>query len=200
MKTLTVFGSLVFAMMYAVPVLAADTSPSTQGTTAGTAMAHKASTAVAPELGKITPNGPYRIWTAINAVLPDYAMLKGGAALRAKVEGLTAVPVSGKKPGEVLRQGMQFKGVLEALRERQKLNNIDIYTDPLGRDVTPGVVYVNAGFGLDGIVECYHLALNDPDATHGKYYGVPAASGKTPSDVYALVELATRRLRLIEGS
>ncbi|MBL6951095.1 MAG: hypothetical protein ISR50_00570 [Alphaproteobacteria bacterium] len=49
-------------------------------------------------------------------------------------------------------------------------------------------------------MEAFHIALNKPDASLGKYFDVPVTSGKSPSDVYAQVELATRRLRLIQDS
>ncbi len=193
MKLIRITGALLLITTFAGPALAAEKSPAAASAKADSAQA-------GPKLGKITPNGPYRIWTAINGVLPDYAALKGGAGLRAQVQGLTAEPAFGKKPGDVLRQGMEFHHLLEALRGELKLGKIQVYKDPLARAVTPAVVFVNAGFGLDGLVEAFHVAMNKPDASLGKYFDVPVPSGKSPSDVYALVELATRRLRLIQGS
>lgn len=187
MEIRRILGPLLIALMFSTPALAAETS-----TAAGSAEVAK--------LGKISPNGPYRLWTAINGVLPAYAALKGGAGLRAQVEYLAAFDASGKKPGDVMVQTNEFRRLLEILRDQLKLAEIEIYKDPLGRAVTPAVVFVNAGFNMDALVEAYFTALNKPDAMVGEFYEVPVSSGKTPSDVYALAELATRRLRLIQGS
>ncbi len=186
MRNLLVLGSLCSLLLLSAPVQASE---------------NKAiATDEIVKLGKITPNGPYRLWSAINKVLPDYAALAGGAALRAQIEGMAVADASGKNPGHVLAQTAAFRDLLEAMRNELKLAKVEVYKDPLGRAVTPAVVFVNAGFNMDALVEAYHVALNKPAAEHGKFYDVPVASGKTPSDVYALVELATRRLALIQGS
>jgi hypothetical protein len=186
MKKLGIIGPVLSVLLLAAPVQAAETGALAKGEIAN--------------LGKITPNGPYRLWSAINKVLPDYAALVGGAALRAQVEGMTAADASGKNPGHVMAQTVAFRDLLEAIRGELKLAQVEVFKDPLGRAVTPAVVFVNAGFNMDAVVEAYHVALNKPDAKHGKFYDVPVASGKSPSDVFALVELASRRLRLIQGS
>jgi len=82
-----------------------------------------------------------------------------------------------------------------------KLAKVEVFKDPLGRAVTPGLVFVNVGFNMDALVKAYHVALNNPGVQHGKFYNVPVVSGKSPSDVlYAMIELATRHLALIRGS
>lgn len=50
------------------------------------------------ELGKITPDGPYRLWAAVNKVLLDYALLTGGEELKSQIAGLTASPFEAKAP------------------------------------------------------------------------------------------------------
>ncbi|MBL6951096.1 MAG: hypothetical protein ISR50_00575 [Alphaproteobacteria bacterium] len=129
MKLLKIASSLLLMTTLAVPALAAETP--------APAMGAKATYA---KLGKISPNGPYRLWAAINSVLPDYAALKGGAGLRAQVEGLAVEPAFGKKPGDVLRQGGEFHHLLEAIRGQLNLGKVQVYKDPQGRAVTPGVV------------------------------------------------------------
>ena len=61
------------------------------------------------KLGKITPNGPYRLWNAINNVLPEYALSKGGRGLKSRVEGLTAFSFDGKTPGDVLARVAEYR-------------------------------------------------------------------------------------------
>ena len=59
---------------------------------------------------------------------------------------------------------------------------------------------MNAGYIMDSIVFALHTASPSRDEPLGDLYDVPAATGKTPSDVFGLVSLATRRLQLITGS
>ncbi len=145
------------------------------------------------ELGKISPNGPYRIWSSINAGLVELAYHKGGEALKSQVSAMSPVVALGKKPGHVLAQGDIFRALLDANLESPTA----IYKDPLGRDITPGVVYVNATNMLDGLfVNIVAEAKGNADGL-GDIYINEAVEGKTPSDVYALVYLATRRMQLI---
>ncbi|MDP6873509.1 MAG: hypothetical protein QF521_08275 [Alphaproteobacteria bacterium] len=185
MKAFKFAAPLLLAVAFITPIQAAGT---------------KAPAGEVVKLGKISPNGPFRLWTIINKVLPAYAAAKGGASLRAQVENMAPLAVSGKKPGHVLAQSVQFRDALDATARTMKLAKVRIYKDPLGRTVTPGVVFVNAGYSLDTLVEVYFTVLNKSDAQVGDLYDVPVAAGKSPSDVFALVELATRRLRLIQGS
>ncbi|MBT3533844.1 MAG: hypothetical protein HN478_08195 [Rhodospirillaceae bacterium] len=186
MKLLKILGPMLTALILAAPVQAAQTAADGKGDMV--------------KLGKITPNGPYRFWAAINKVLPDYAAVTGGAELHAQVKTLSAHPAAGRTPGDVMVQTAEFRDLLEILRRRLKLAKIEIYKDPLGRAVTPGVVLANAGFNMDALVETYRAAAKKPEESLGHFYDVPVMNGKSPSDVYGLVELATRRLRLIQGS
>ncbi len=152
------------------------------------------------ELGKISPNGSYRLWSAVNDVLLDYASLEGGDELRSQVQALTAYRFNGKSPADVLAQAAVFRDALEQLLERLQLPKVEVYEDPLGREATPGVVFVNAGNIMDALVAAFHSASNRSDESLGDLYDVPVATGKTPSDVFGLVFLATRRLQLIAAS
>ena len=73
MKLRNFLGSFLVALILLPLVQVVGTSPAAAG-----------SDEVA-KLGKITPNGPYRLWTAINGLLPSYAALKGGAGLRTRL-------------------------------------------------------------------------------------------------------------------
>ncbi|MBT8002492.1 MAG: hypothetical protein HN578_06215 [Rhodospirillales bacterium] len=149
------------------------------------------------KLGKITPNGPFRLWTAVNKGLVEYAFVKGGSALKANVAALTAVPTTGKKPGHVLAQGAEFRAALDNGRAKYNLAPSKKYRDPKGRAVTPAVVFLNAGYMLDGLVRLIEAQPNVKDFHVGIIYVVPKFSGKSPSNVFALAELATRRMALI---
>lgn len=185
MKTLGFLATLAVGFLLAAPPVAAQ---------APAADSKKESVV---ELGKIAPDGPYRLWTSVNKVLLEYALVSGGKGLRSQVEGLSAGQFDGKTPGEVLAQTVQYRNTLERLRNRLKLSKVPVYVDPLGRAVTPGVVFVNAGHIMDATVAAFFTASDKPDESFGDLYDVPVTTGKTPSDVFALVSLATRRLQLI---
>lgn len=150
-----------------------------------------------PELGKITPDGPFRLWTAMNNVIPEYAMLVGGKELKAKVLKLSVSSFTGKSPGNVMEQTESARALLNRLAVKYKLPKAARYTDPLGRAVTPAVVFLNAGNLLDTLVESYFVASDKSELGLGRFYTVPEFTGKKPNDVYGLVELATRRLEVI---
>ncbi len=195
MKLRNVLLSLAVSLTLAAPASAAE-SPSDVAAAPTVASSEEGII----ELGKISPNGPYRLWTAINKVLLDYALLKGGEELRSQAEGLYSGQIDGKTPADVLTQAAEFRGTLEQLLDRLNLPKVEVYKDPLGRSVTPAVVFVNAGHIMDAVVSAFHSASNKPDTSLGDLYDVPVATGKTPSDVFRLAYLATRRLQLIAAS
>ncbi len=204
MKSLNVLKPLAIILILVVPACATE-PPSevaethTIGSAAGTHAVGSNEKSVV-KLGKISPNGPYRIWSAVNKVLLDYASLKGGEELKSQVKDLNAGRFYGKTPTDVLIQAAEFRDALERILDRLQLPKVEIYEDPLGRQVTPGVVFVNAGHIMDAVVSVVHSASDHHDEPLGALYDVPVATGKTPSDVFGLVYLATRRLQLIAAS
>ena len=195
MRSSIILAPLVLGLFLAAPASAGITPSGVAGTPA---IDSKEASVV--ELGKITPNDPYQLWDAINDVLLDYALLQGGEELKSQVAGVYAGQIDGKTPADVMTQTVEFRVALDQLLDRLKLAKVHIYVDPLGRDVTPGVVYVNAGYIMDRIIFALHTASDRQDKPLGDLYDVPAATGKTPSDVFGLVSLATRRLQLITAS
>ena len=206
MKTLRFLTTLMVGLMFVTFVIFFATAKAGEAIQVASATKASATTAAAskaewtPELGKITPSGPYRLWTAINKVLPDYALMKGGKALKARVEGLSTTRFSGKKPADVMAQTMKFKAILEVIRDKYNLPKVREYKDPLGRAMTPGIVFINAGHNLDAVVDAFYIASDKSREMMGTYYDVPYVAGKSPDDVLGLVELATRRLQLLAGS
>jgi hypothetical protein len=192
MRFLNVLLPLAVSLALAAPASAAQSPADVAG--APTAGSNQEGVI---ELGKISPNGPYRLWSAINKVLLEYASLKGGEELGSQVQGVYAGQFDGMTPADVLTQAAEFRGTLDQVLDRLKLPKVEIYKDPLGRKVTPGVVFVNAGNIMDAVVAAFHSASNSPDSSLGDLYDVPVSTGKTPSDVYALVYLATTRLQVI---
>lgn len=185
MKFLKGFAPLMVGLLLAAPSIAAES---------------RSDAAWIPELGEINPSGPFRLWTAINKVLPEYASLKGGKELRSRIEGMSAGKFEDKTSGTVMSQTNKFREVLERIRVRYNLPKIKSYQDPLGRKITASTAFLNAGHILDSIVETLFIASNKSKGELGELYDVGYVGGKTPSDVFGLVNLATRRLQLIAGS
>ena len=104
MKTLRYIVPLVGGFVFFTPALAIE-APSVA---AGAVKAGSVASEI-PKLGKISPNGPYRLWIAINNVLPEYALSKGGRELKSRVEGLSAFEFEGKTPGDVLAQAKEYR-------------------------------------------------------------------------------------------
>ncbi len=195
MKLLKYFTPLMVSLLLAAPAIAAEPSSKAAGATAvGT------DAAWIPVLGKIKPAGPFRLWTAINKVLPEYASSKGGKDLRSRIDGMSAGRFKGRNPGDVMAQTEIFRAILENIRGQLKLPEIKTYKDPLGRKITPAVVFLNAGHVLDSLVETLYISSKKSQDALGWFYDVPHVAGKTPSDVFGMVHLATRRLQLIAGS
>lgn len=189
------FAPLLVGLILASPAMAADSPSNVAGATTVPAKA-----AWIPKLGQIKPSGPFRLWTAINKVLPQYASLKGGKGLKSQVEGVPAEKFEGMSPGDVMAQTAEFRAMLKTLRAPLKLAKIKTYEDPLGRKVTPAIVFINAGHILDAVVQTFYVSSNKSYTALGEFYQVPFVAGKKSDDVFALVYLATRRLRLIAGS
>lgn len=108
--------------------------------------------------------------------------------------------MDGKTPGDVMSQTVEFRAMLDTVLSRLNLSKVQIYVDPLGRKVTPGVVYVNAGYIMDSTFVALATVSGGSDKPLGDVYVVPTATGQTPSDVYALALLATQRLQRIIAS
>ena len=126
-----------------------------------------------PKLGKITPNGPYQLWSGINSLIPEYALLKGGKGLKSQVMAQTATAFSGKTPGDVMQQTEVARNLLDLIAASNKVPKAATYKDPLGRAVTPAVVFLNAANLMDTFVRSYDAAANKSMPGLGKYYAHP---------------------------
>ncbi len=146
--------------------------------------------AQAVELG-LTPSNVFDLWTNINNALIGTGQAKD-AALLERLRAINPQSFKGKKPGDVLKQVEAFRDKLDSLGTGYGLKPTPVFKDPAGGTVTPSVVFLNSGYVLDTMV----LVLNKADGEHliSDYYLRRNFNGKTPSDVYAMVELANRRI------
>ncbi|NQU69539.1 MAG: hypothetical protein HQ514_03265 [Rhodospirillales bacterium] len=100
-----------------------------------------------------------------------------------------------KKPSEVLGQVAVFRDRLDALRKRAGLPVTGHFKNTDGK-ITPSVVFLNTGFVLDSAAEWIIKSSNNT-VSAGEFYIPFVIKGKTPSDAFAMAELATRRIDLI---
>ncbi len=124
-----------------------------------------------------TPSDVYAVWADINQGLEA----AGGSA----VKSMAPSSFSGKKPGHVLSQLSVF---VKKLNERRKAAGLaPIAAPPVSGNVTPSMVFDHSQKALEGFAEW--AAKRGASFSKGS-----KASGKTPSDVYSLVDLASRRI------
>ncbi len=142
--------------------------------------------------GKITPNQPYDIWLDITADIP---LLTPNAAKSRAINRLKAKKFSGKSPADVLKALAKFRGALDRARAKVGLPKTPIYRSPSGEKVSPAIVYINSGDVLDSVVQ-YLLKANPGNEAYRANFAYQYPKGKTPSDVYELVDLGIRRLDL----
>ncbi len=162
------------------------------------------SPANALDLG-LTPNHVFNIWTNINATLELYVKsLPRYPEINTQFKNLKLFKFAGKKPSDVLAQ---------LHKVRQKIHKIAGYKENLdakltlvrevifqSRDdisaVTPSVVYIHSAHLLVEIVTMISKRPNQGQLI-SPFFQDQNFTGKVPSDVFGLVELADRRLEII---
>jgi len=152
--------------------------------------------AVALELG-LTPSHVFGLWTNINSALVRLAELySSDQQIADKLSSMTARTYSGKTPGDVLQKLSAFRKKLDILNKKQGLsptNKIEI-TD--GKKITPSVVFLNSGHVIDSAVNLI-IKKSDRDQLVSPFYKSLHLKGKSPSDVFGMVDLAERRIDII---
>ncbi len=151
--------------------------------------------AYAVELG-LTPSNVVSLWTNVNNALITVAEISSAGAEWARAIPNTApTTFSGKKPTDVLARVAEFREKLDRLRLRSGSAATKRYENADGV-ITPSVVFLNSGYVLDGVVS---WIIDNTDAAQlvSPFYTRHDVSGKTPSDAFAMVDLANRRIDVI---
>ena len=99
---------------------------------------------------------------------------------------------SGKKPADVLGQVLIYRDRLDKVLHAQILARTKKISFD-GETITPSDVYLNSGHVLNAQVRWLIVKSGD-EQTVSQFYTRYKVEGKTPSDVYGLVDLAIRRL------
>lgn len=146
----------------------------------------------AVELG-LTPSHVFSLWTNINtALVTTGSAVTGDDDVSRRLAGMSPAAFHDKTPGNVLEQVAAFRDKLDRLKAASGLNATQVYRDPEGGEVTPSVVFLNSGHVLDSLVLL--LIHSDSKRLVGGFYARHEISGKTPSNVFGLVDLANRRM------
>lgn len=140
----------------------------------------------------LTPNHVYSLWTNINECLIATSRgTSGGAVLQATLRAMKPRIFSGKSPADVLAQLAEYRAKLDRLLLARNLSRAKrVAPDGV---VTPSDVYLNSGKILDAQMR-WMILLTGKEYTVSQFYKRHGFSGKTPSDVFALVDLANRRM------
>lgn len=148
----------------------------------------------------LTPSHVYSLWTNINeSLVASSRVVSGDTAMRASLKAMKPMKFSGKSPADVLGQLAGYRKKLDRLLRARNLPMAKrVVSD--GEAITPSDVYLNSGHVLNAQVR-WLIVETGPEQTVSQFYTRHGFSGKTPSDVFALVDLATRRMdRLLSAA
>ncbi len=158
------------------------------------------------ELG-LTPSNVYGLWTNINAALVALAE----STVEDEVELTRILQIEpnkffGKTPKNVLAKVTAFNKKLHVLAKDKSEHGAEkTFADEvlfiLKEDegvVTPSLVYMRSGHVLAGVVKLVSDRYKTPQPI-GPFFIRHNFRDKTPSDVFALVDLASRRYEAIEA-
>lgn len=149
---------------------------------------------------QLTPNHVFSIWTNINDCLIAYAQKRSSdASWQEQLSSITPRTFTDKQSSDILEQVKIFQANLDRLRMHDSLPPAAQIPDSYDQ-VTPRIVYVNSSLVQDALVESLIIATG-PEQLVSQFFTRHEFTGKTPSDIYALVDLANRRLdRILSAS
>ena len=139
--------------------------------------------------GHVTPSHVFSIWVNINNVLLKMETKE----VQNDLSGINVVPVSDKVPKDVLDQANIFRNKLDLLRKSVGLKNTKTYKKPSEiKDVSPHIVFINSTMILESLF--LYQKSQVPQSSIFPFQKHLYKNTKTPSDVYAQVTLAIKRL------
>ena len=144
----------------------------------------------------LTHGQVFSLWTNINASLLEFAeVVTDDEDWRDRLAAMPPRGFTGKSPADVLAQVKRYRTKLDWLRARAALTR----TQQMPQDqakITPSDVYMTSFEVLHAQLELL-IRNTGPEQLVSQFYVRHEVSEKTPSHVFALVELACRRLERI---
>ena len=144
----------------------------------------------------LTPSHVYSLWTNINqSLIASARLVSGDTALAAMLSAMKPATYIGKKPADVLDQLIVYRARLDRLLRASNLPETKQAASD-GDAITPSDVYLNSGQVLNAQVR-WLIVGTGPEQAVSQFYTRHGFSGKTPSDVFALVVMANQRMALL---
>lgn len=145
---------------------------------------------------RLTPNQVFSIWVNIDDCLEIVADLTlNSDHAKQTFRDISLKTYKGKEPGDVLLQVVVFRDRLNQLREQGGQSFVSVY-EPRKTEIVPRDVYMNSGHIQDALIESM-IVEKHPELFVSQFYTRHHYTDKTPSDVFAMVELANRKLEFI---
>ncbi len=148
----------------------------------------------------LTPSHDFSLWTNINdSLIAASRVVAADPDLRSRLMTMKARKFSGKIPADVLNHLALFRERLNILLLADNLPRVKrIASD--GKTITPSDVYLSSGHILNAQMR-WLIVRTGPEQNVSQFYTRHGFVGKTPSDVFGLVDLANRRLeQLLEAA
>lgn len=147
----------------------------------------------------LTPSHVYSLWTNINdSLIVSSCVIAADKTLAKRLEAMKPKTFSGKSPADVLGELVIYREKLNRLLRSKNLAETK-QTKFDGGVVTPSDVYLNSGHVLNAQIKCLIVTTGKEQAV-SRFYTRHGFTGKTPSDVFALVDLANRRIDKLLGA
>lgn len=141
----------------------------------------------------LTPSHVYSLWTNINqSLIASSRLVSADSDLPETMSAMEPKTFTGKKPADVLELLILYRAKLDRLLRDRNLPKTK-RTAAGSETISPSDVYLNSGHVLNAQV-MWMVVSTGPEQTVSQFYTRHGFSGKTPSDVYALVEIANRRM------
>ncbi len=147
----------------------------------------------AVELG-LTPSHVVGLWTNINnAVLAAADSMTGDEGFVDELTEQGTETYGDKVPADVLGQVAAFREKLDRVGAKYGVMPTAVFESDDGQKITPSVVFLNSGNVLDSLARLL-IEAGDEETLITDFYARQDISGKTPSDAFAMVELANKRI------
>lgn len=152
---------------------------------------------------RFTPGHVHGLWVNINQVLLVYShMVSADEQWRQSLSQMTIQSVSGKLPRDVLEQANNFGHLLETITPKSEQMKALLWDEILFQfkdkvnEIGPSQVYLFSNHMLFEMVALVVKSSRGEIAV-GHHFIEPILLNKVPSDVFAQVALAYRRLEAI---
>lgn len=140
--------------------------------------------------GKLTPNQVFGLAVRLNEAFLASPQVRQSDGFQ-RLKAISPATITGKTPEDVFVALGNLADVVDRLRESANMG-IKTRIKREKEKAIPAEVYLAVGTCLDGVVGW--IAAKNPDRAWGELYRVQTYTGKTPSDVFAQIQAATRRI------